>query len=565
VVSIRHRTYSLSVAGADARSILRRGAPMAGVIIGLWAMHDLDVLVLAAVVSEDDVGLYRLASRLSAILSYAVSAFLLAWTPLEGSTLFAAVYERHGKERVRGAIVFYYLVGTLGLLLVLAATARPLTALLSPGYEEASSYVAITAAGFIAYGLFILTTRASQFTRRYVIYTIAALAGGATVAGIGIPTSEWLGPYGVAIGNIVGALLATGIVVFASMRTGSSPSIDGRRTAGLLLMAGVCWAIVGPVADAAGAWKPAVILAGLGLYVALVFTTGLIPVPERNVLSMAFRGSVRRQAPAEELIAAARRLAPVHRRALLAGLAREKRGPGGPRGRTLDPASEAHLVGALRELSGRGPSRPRDAEIGAYLTANLAVAERDKLGRGLITGEAVGAEELHALEATFSALARIPADQWSRELPDPTGGLPPPPWRLEAQDRELLERTLRAEEGSSPAAGTHRAEDGDVESRVVACLRRLTGLGEPQPTDRLIGLFLLRADEAPPASQLWPAGVDPLELHRLELAVRAIRTMPRRRWLATARAPEAPATDGNGDGKPPTAAAGQGRRLRRSP
>jgi O-antigen/teichoic acid export membrane protein len=561
-VSIYHRTYSASVAGADVRSIMRRGAPMAGVIVGVWAMHELDVLVLASVVPKDEVGLYRLASRLSAILSYAVSAFMLAWTPLEGSTLFAAAYERHGRARVRGAIVFYYLVGTFSLLLLLAATARPLMSVLTPGYEDAASFVAITAAGFIALGLFVLTARASQFARRYVIYTVAALLGGATVAAVGLPAGDWLGGYGVAIGNIAGGLLATGIIVVASIRSGSSPSIDARRTACLVVATGACWVLVGPVAERAGAWQIAVILGGLALWLALVLATGLIPGPERGVLSTAIRGSLRGSAPTDHLTSAARRLAPLHQRALLTGLTHVKGRRGRTRGTPLDPALRAGLVGGLRELTGKVPSGPGDAEIGAYLTANLTVAERDKLGRYLMGGGTVGAEELFALESAFSSLERIPTERWFSELPNQGAVFPSPPWQLDAGARELLERALRPD-GASSGAGEPGTEGGDVERRVVACVRSLTGLGPPQPTDRLIGMFLLSPDDSPPAAQLWAAGVDPLELHRLELAVQTIATMPQRRWLAAAE-PSGPSTAGAENGNPPPGAVRQRRRPRRS-
>ena len=58
----------------------------------------------------------------------------------------------------------------------------------------------------------------------------------------------------------------------------------------------------------------------------------------------------------------------------------------------------------------------------------------------------------------------------------------------------------------------------------------MDGDGASHPADRLIGAFLMGGEDAPPASQLWAAGVDPLELHELDLTFEGVRRVPQRKW-----------------------------------
>jgi hypothetical protein len=75
---------------------------------------------------------------------------------------------------------------------------------------------------------------------------------------------------------------------------------------------------------------------------------------------------------------------------------------------------------------------------------------------------------------------------------------------------------------------TRRLESADettaarVRSESLAEVRRIAGLDERGTADELIARFLFEPGSVPP-EQLWSAGVDPLELHRLELAFRAVR------------------------------------------
>ena len=405
-IAARHRTYTSSVSGEDARLIWHLGLPTVGFVLGLWAMHEADVVVLSRFVADDDVGLYRVATRVTALVSYAVSAFLLAWMPLERGVLFKAVYERYGAMRLRGAMVYYYLAASLGLLLLIVALGPAFTELLGEGYQGASDFFAITAAGFVAYGLFILVARASQFKRRYLFYGIAAVLGGAVVFSLGaVSASEW-GGYGVGAANVAGAALAMGLLMVVTARTGEGPDYDWPRIGVLLAVASVSWAIVDPLAAALDSPLDTVCrAAGLIAYVTALLTTGLMPAADKRAIRAILKAVTRRQRDTDVLVDGLRRLPSGERSAIVAAVQPAA-------GTNNDAKLERDLVRGLRQLSDAGPPRPEDDTIGAYLTATGAVAERDGMARQLLQ-RGVPAEELHVLETTFDSLARLPRTVWA--------------------------------------------------------------------------------------------------------------------------------------------------------
>jgi len=67
-------------------------------------------------------------------------------------------------------------------------------------------------------------------------------------------------------------------------------------------------------------------------------------------------------------------------------------------------------------------------------------------------------------------------------------------------------------------------------------LRALARIDGDPRTDRLIAAFLFDGDARPDAEQLWAAGIDPVEVHELDVRAAAIRRMPPERWAAVLRA-----------------------------
>jgi hypothetical protein len=151
------------------------------------------------------------------------------------------------------------------------------------------------------------------------------------------------------------------------------------------------------------------------------------------------------------------------------------------------------------------------------------------------------AAELHGLESALVSLRKLPVEAL-RPPVTPHAPLVEPPWSLEASEREVLKHLRTSASFREVCSAEQGIPPEEVDRRVIGCLRKVAGIGESQPSDRLIGAFLLEDGKAPPSHQLWAAGVDPLDLHQIELAFNAVRAMPRRRW-ASATAPSMPTTE----------------------
>ena len=72
------------------------------IIISIWIAQNVDIYTLSCFAPEDEVGLYRLANRMGAFLDYFTAALFMAWTPLRGSSTFAAAVPERGKDALGG-------------------------------------------------------------------------------------------------------------------------------------------------------------------------------------------------------------------------------------------------------------------------------------------------------------------------------------------------------------------------------------------------------------------------------------------------------------------------------
>jgi hypothetical protein len=93
----------------------------------------------------------------------------------------------------------------------------------------------------------------------------------------------------------------------------------------------------------------------------------------------------------------------------------------------------------------------------------------------------------------------------------------------------VIDRALRADVPRELIGAADGLSERELDRLLVSGLRELAVLPRRASFDRLIAGFLLDREHVP-ARQLWAAGVDPVEVHELELVVQAIRAIPESRW-----------------------------------
>lgn len=100
--------------------------------------------------------------------------------------------------------------------------------------------------------------------------------------------------------------------------------------------------------------------------------------------------------------------------------------------------------------------------------------------------------------------------------------------------RLVVEELIRDRRSPQAVATELGISEHEVAIRLARALRQMTGAGEPGQTDGLLGEYLLAdvalADRDSMARELGRNGVDPLDIHELDMALVQLRRTPRGAW-----------------------------------
>jgi O-antigen/teichoic acid export membrane protein len=401
---VLRRSLRLTFRPADAVMIIRRGVRFVPVVAALALIQTGDVFVVSRYASGADTGIYRVATGIGAVMSYGVSAFLMAWGPFERTPAFAAIDQQRGAEGIRALILSYFVVVAVGALVAFTVLADLLVRVAGESYSDAAELIPFAGLSFLLSGAIIVVFRSVRFARRQRAYQQLAV----TAAGIFVAASVVLvpaiGPVGALVASATGyATAITGLLVL-SQRGPLPISVDGRRLLACVALGAACLLLGLPVVagELSGITGPL----GLVAYPVLLVATGLVDRRQLLALGRVVRLAVLPRGPREmrERVA---RLGPEDRNPLRR-LAREgwsAAAVASATGRTEAEVLE-ELVRLLRELGRLAPPGSHDARIGAYLTSSRSVAERERQARRLYeTG--VDPVDLDAVETTFAAVRQI--------------------------------------------------------------------------------------------------------------------------------------------------------------
>lgn len=420
-LAVTWRNFELALDRTDVAMILRRGATFVPVIICFWVAQNIDLFALSKFAPDTEVGLYRVAGRFGAFLSYFSSALFMAWTPLARTPTFAAAQEARGRELLGGTFLTYFVLGGALLVLALTVGADLLVRIAPASYADAAPLIPLIAAGFLAHGLLVALYRVSKFKRKRAIYTGCAVLSAAVFLAAALLLIPWLGAYGAALSVIVGFLTGAGALAYASQHGRTPLRIEYGRIAAGIAIAGGCLLLARLLGEIAGPWRPVVEVAALVAYPVLLAASGVVPREEMRGIWAVLRRGITRRRPDRDL-AATLATRPSDEVALL------RRGAAArwQLGRMsaipdFDPnTTPARLVRIVRALGGAEGSSEQDQQIGEYLICDLPIADRDALAR-LLWNQGAEPADIHRLERVLEELSRLPADAW----PGPAPGADP--------------------------------------------------------------------------------------------------------------------------------------------
>jgi O-antigen/teichoic acid export membrane protein len=540
-IAAARRSYALAFSFTDSREILRRGAMVVVPVTCLYLVHNADTLLVAHYASPHEAGIYRVASRFGAAPSYFASAFLMAWAPLEGSVLFRATYNHFGPERARGAILTYYLLISMTLVVALDVVGGGLVLLVGREYRSAAPLIPLIGLGFVCYGLYVVLARVLQVKkRRMLLFGGGALLATALQVYLSSVTIPWLGAPGAPLATLVGLLVSCLLWVgVAKGLMGITLGFDSRPLAGLGIAVACAIGVQGIGLQLWPAGRPFVLAMVFVVYFAVLAALRVVPRGHLRMVPRLARAALRSSAPEREPAAGLERLER-QRRELLATVERDAVPTIVLAERLGRPASEVQreYVAALRELLELRPaSTELDEGLAVYLTSRESEAQRDHIAGDLIE-EGVDAFELMELDRAVHALRALPPEAWtvsSHHHPLHHQPLPERQRRsqrtmlpdlarhlagLPAAQRRAAIAILRDGHTASQAAAATGVSEPLVAARVVRTLRGLDHLGAGSPRDAAIGMSLFGA---PPESR-------PPEARAVALTYDRIRHYPRRSW-----------------------------------
>ena len=386
--------YAPSLGRADIVPILTSGAVYTPLVVFVWIVQNADLYILSQFASNSEVGVYRLANRAASVVSYAVSALLIAWVPMSRTSLFDAARKERGTTGLGRLFLMYYVLTGAGLVLITSVGADVLASVAPASYSEAAKLIPTVAVGFFVYGLFVVIYRSASFPRRRRRYFSLSGLAAATLLTAGPFLAKQYGSQGIALAVILSFSIAAAGMLVLSERGPTPLDLEWWRLTGALLLAVACYGVDvgGRSLLGDGAILPAA-AAGTA-YAGLLVWLGLLPREHLRIL-LSVASSMFKRGPATKELAALRT---PDRLALQPFFARP-----GPGERTDADFSEA--VRILRTLADRPGNSADDAAIGRYLLSGEPSAELE-LRRQDLRRRGVDPLELHELEEVVVRLRR---------------------------------------------------------------------------------------------------------------------------------------------------------------
>ncbi len=420
-IAMARHSYAFAFSIADLKQIVRLGSMVVIPVLALYVVHSSDIVLLSRFATGHELGVYRVASRFAVIPSYFASALLMTWAPLEHGVLFRATYKHVGEDRVRGALLTYYLLISMTIVVLLDVGANVLVLLAGPAYRSAAPLIPVIGVAFVCYGLYIMLVRTIRVKRRMLWYSTGACVAVALQVGLSAVTIPWLGAYGAPLAVILGLLVACTMWIVLAIRARASVSLEARPLVGLAAAVAIAASVqvIGLALWPGG--RAVVLTLVFASYAITLFTLRVIPRRHFKPLSRLARAALRSELGSNSPTTGMGRLNS-SQRSLLASIERDGIGLAEQAkrlGRTVREVA-VEYVESLRELIGAPPA-PAGAEelyprVAGYLLSSEPEAQRDHVGHKLME-DGVDSLELVELDAAAQRLRALGSQAWSEWTP----------------------------------------------------------------------------------------------------------------------------------------------------
>lgn len=197
----------LRFSGSWLRAMLGFGLPTVPASMSLWILNSSNRYFMARLTTLGEIGLFSVAVRISTILTFVISAFLIAWPPFAFSLLKDRDLAKHTYART----LTLFLLASLTVAVVIGVWAREAILIFAtPAYERAAPLVAWLCLSAILWGAADIVGIGFSIAKKSYHITVSTVLG----AAVNIGVNAWLIPIWGLRGAIVASLVGN-LAIFA--------------------------------------------------------------------------------------------------------------------------------------------------------------------------------------------------------------------------------------------------------------------------------------------------------------------------------------------------------------
>lgn len=252
---------------AVVRRVFHFGYPYVLAGAAYWVFGSMDRWMLIELSDVEQVGLFSIAFKFATLLTFLITAFGQAWSPI--AYKLAAEEPRYREYFAR--ILSLWFLGLAWLGLALALFAPEIMRLLTPSaYWPATPMLAIAAAGVVLYGTTLVTAMGISLEKKTLLLSAAAWAAALVNLAVNLVLIPRFGGIGAAVATFLSYAVLTGAMLWWSQRLHPLPLEWGKLAFCAAIVALALLAAAGPPIEGA---------AGIALRLALLAAVALAAIP----------------------------------------------------------------------------------------------------------------------------------------------------------------------------------------------------------------------------------------------------------------------------------------------
>lgn len=275
-LALGHRDIRPAFSPRAARDIMHHGKHLIPLIMSYWTVQHADVYVLSLWTGPATVGVYKLASTLSRLASYGVSAFTMSWGPLLHSPLAVAVERERGRQDQGAVTVGTYAVIASFVILGMGLLGSYLVKIAPHSFGSAADLIPLLCLVPIGRGWFVVCYQTANFGRKRFWFVTMGATAGILFLGFTPLLVPVFGAYGAGLAGVIAFYVPATVYLILSQHGGAPLPLPWRQILGSpLIAAGLLLGFyaVAPNGPARAALIPVALLA----YPALLLLIGVIP------------------------------------------------------------------------------------------------------------------------------------------------------------------------------------------------------------------------------------------------------------------------------------------------